>query len=1567
MANKNALNKNSVYVQSLVDFLLDTKPYHSKLTEIVEEYRFFDEVHVNIEERFTSKTKINSTNLYNYFSAANSLYRSMPAKRALSPSFSMQSFLVGRDENKDLINVPHVYSKKSFDGDGVSSVLVNHGDSTHHLVESIDYFQSQGSFQFKVKQTVDPQTSYFDPLWSLTQEESIISDARAVSMELALDPTNPSSAISRIRAILDLIQKALINIGGNPDAQRELTGYPFYSSDLSPSDTSLYGILNKRNLPQSYEALFAWLAVLNDNMKTIDFLDWIDEDKRDEFVAPTGPDGDPLSAREWLDQQLSSHSAPLVFGLFSDRNNRESGRVEYPYEVKTDYIRITNIRTGTTADVEEWALTAENGTYRMVGSTSGFVGFVYPGQPFNSFRISFDTELIAEAPTGSAINLTPTRKLVIGRRATAEETWNIIKVNPLAYDRPHFISSRYGAIKDTAGRVGKITIKDLAFPTSDIAITARDDKFFDLQSLTYPDYTGVVQVNVPFDDGRLAFTITSGSIPFVKGEQFLISIKDIPPSLENLDIGFGYDVEPYDGEVATPSGLLQFTYDGRFTNYDLARLNIVLSPGAQSGRKWRARAHYLGGETLLAAINGVNIYRAATFKVESSIDNFATFRQEGFVSVGSRFSTLDVEFTIAEGPNPFVVLSSPDDNGGRVIGGDTISFDVVNPDPEMTEAFAQVISPRRPYLAMHAGNFFDAIPAEWTITFTSPKMFNISAVQNGAEVLSRQNVSIANGQSFKDLGVHFTIVSGLGLEAGDKFKFRTFDQKPSYLVHGSMTGWTAPATVGKYYWNGKIGFKIRKPSAKIFINNVLVNLDLDLDISLRDDAPPITYTFVRNAYGYSVTRSDTGASVFGSTTGVFTDKYITIDLSKTNESMFKVAIDSHDFNLWNTADVIILNSPTPARMPVNGDLVLVEKTEEAKVSLNLVPGPSVSLSDLSPITIDQRFIDINTRGVPLSFTSPETALFPGWIPITLQKFNGTSEIVFNDPATRFVVRSSTTNEQIGELRRENTNPNEPVIFEWAKDFFSKYLPLNAEANIVISETGWNDKVHAHIAESVKFLISGGALADDWMFKDTFKVNFVDENFFMIKQNLSEETVIEVKDGPFVNFLPGYDNLPYDGSSPYEVVTALPKIYTAGETFYNNTDKKLYTFVDGQWNDGTAIVESETATGSVYYNPASKRVFRKTTVEDTSNLVAPGVAPVVQPWPHPGVYEKQTNGLYSLYREVPSGVHGNGCEPLPPKFQTTNYFQRPTPCGWAARGYQRDLTLPTKDVWTSEEVAGDGPTLPTVHTNGTKVFNSTEGLLYTKTSTGWGVGVTPPVEIGADGRYDEGLPPDILSLLAQANLTAGERKSIFDRWNNFLLDENPPTTEEQWAFMRSALEADPSVIRTSDFGVPVVGLAMDIVDRSPGSASASFRDVMVSMSTSSGNLMEAGGYDSGPLDEQGDKVAVMFAGALPIPVPQLPADYESLDIPLSPPARVFEITYTATNNTPEAAAALKNFRPTLSIWLPGDRAPTPIKVVESFERVPRGRAARGTGAEAGTPSRLFRFSFAKPTEGKIIVG
>ena len=64
-----AANKNSLYVQSLVSFLNDTKPYRCKITEVVEEYRFFDEIFVHMKERFFNNTTLKSSYPYNFFSA----------------------------------------------------------------------------------------------------------------------------------------------------------------------------------------------------------------------------------------------------------------------------------------------------------------------------------------------------------------------------------------------------------------------------------------------------------------------------------------------------------------------------------------------------------------------------------------------------------------------------------------------------------------------------------------------------------------------------------------------------------------------------------------------------------------------------------------------------------------------------------------------------------------------------------------------------------------------------------------------------------------------------------------------------------------------------------------------------------------------------------------------------------------------------------------------------------------------------------------------------------------------------------------------------------------------------------------------------------------------------------------------------------------------------------------------------------------------------------------------------------------------------------------------------------
>ena len=1099
MATKNALNKSSVYVQSLVDFILDTKPYHSKLTEIVEEYRFFDNLNVKIEERFSSKTKINSVWTYNYFSSANPLYRTMPAQRLVNPTFRSEDYVVGVDENTDLALVPFAYSKKTFDGVGVRAVYLRHPAFTEPLTESVDYFQSHGSYQFQIKQTLNA-AGVLDPLYASGQDDGSILEARRSTRALALDATNPSSATSRIRVLLDEIQAATL-LAPNVDVQRELD--------------ALYAILDSGELPQSYEALLAWLALPNDDEQIV--------------ALPDGHD------REWYEQQFSNNTSPLFFGMFTDLGVRESGLLNYQ-DTKSSFISVSNISTPADGDIEEWTLTAvadTSSTYRITGSSSGFVGFVDAGSSFNNGRLSFSTASIAAPTAGDVVALTPTKKIVISPTAPLE-TWNIIKVNPIAHDRPLLSSSRFGHIIDEDGNLGNVTLLDPSLPTGDIILTSRGNNLFDLTSSSI---NAVVTVGQPYNDGKIAFTIVAGPTNFALGDRFYISIVNLPARVEDLDLGYGYDLDPYDDDDGVyPTGQkIGFYYDTRFTDFDLTSMNLQITELAIDGRKWHLRAvpNY---DKPIENVDGIpmpegelRIFYADNFVLEYSDDDFNTKTIVATIATNDTFSSTEhgLSFKLPAASRPYIGVSAYDTDA-RVEGGDIFSFAVKNPAPMLSEYPVALASLQIPRLIMYSDSFYDVKAAKWSVTFSDANTYTVESKINGVVTSSTvgkiglDGVDAREGYSFKGDGVHFTIVPSTGLAAGDIFTFNTFDPKPSYLVHGSVTGFTAPATVNEYYWNGKIGFKLTGPVANAFINDQLVTAPIH---TIREDCPSIIYTFAENDLGWMVTRADTGVQTFAA--DFFQDEYLWIDLLSAQPN-FKLEIIAHEYPLWNTADVVILNSMTQARLPNLGDVVVVEKTEDSLFSLNITPS-TYDVSALQPITIDQRFINTNTHGTPLSLTSPETALLQGWIPMNVQKFDSTSSIAeFSDPATLYKFTSAGSGELIGELRQlDPLNKAEPIIFEWDTSFYNKYLPLNAEANLVIQGSGWNDKVSAKMSESIKFLLSGGALTEDWLFHDDADVTIVDSSMMNIVTTYNDSIDAVVDDGPFAGFMPGYGNTPYD--------------------------------------------------------------------------------------------------------------------------------------------------------------------------------------------------------------------------------------------------------------------------------------------------------------------------------------------------------------------------------------------------------------------------------------------------------
>jgi len=1305
------INKGSQYIQSLVDFINDTKPYHSKLTEVVEEYRFFDQLNVRIEEKTSTRIKISPAWTYNFFSGGDATFRSLPLKQiytALSKAYPANDgaqFGAIRpvvDSIQDIANYNHVYSKKAFDGIGAADVLIERDGNRNRLeglVEGHDHFLSHGSFQFRVKQITD-QNSNFVPSWSETRDADIISSASRKVRRLVNDSTRSESGLSQLRqllvqisalpglppesasAITELLDRldepqdyAALQAAAVSDGVTEAADYTGYalcqfliqrqyllSSGTITILNQVLSVLDSQLLPLEvtfedqqirdpiYERilnpLFESVEHTQDSASTTwtinhgfssppDFV--IANSSSNQHLIPTatdnsiagettltfsqavsgkavvtrntvqppapftgwvGVDGIPnLSPRStYVDEFISRLSPSLYFRLHSDTAIRESGRAAYR-DIQSQWLNITNISTSPLTDPgDTWHVRMINDQLQQWGVFSDNLGFVGSfvggaGNPivqFTSSTINFTAAHVADAVDDDVIEVRNVNRLVFGPAAPLE-TWDIIKVNPLAYSRPVFNSERYGWIENAAAEPGLVDILSITQPTTVFTLTCRSDtEFFDLTSDVDPLLQEVVQVGFPFVNSLIGFTIQAGSeVPFAAGDRFYIHVINPSAEPEGLDLYYGYDLDLYDDQLVPYTtdplnpdfGLaLNFAYASRFQNYDFDAFDLQLEQIVPHDREFRIVAIPDVARPIDLTFYpqnpapGLELYYASQFRIEYSDDNFQTFQIGGVADVGSAYvnSGLGISFNLLQGGRPFIgavsTIESP-----SVTGGDVFYFKVKNDGPYLGEEPVKLISSAAPRLVMHGDGFHEAPGANWRVDFTSAVEYVVSGVltQNnnpipipGTPLSGRIDLpgnSATEGQTFKNLNVHFTIKPGAGLAAGDSFTFTTYEEKPSYLVHGSVSGWQEPAEVGKPYWNGLIGFKIEKPTAQLFDSTpTLIPTVADNEWAigagtiklsrLRFDAETVQYDFAIQPRtgpktGWLVTRSDRGVIGFlardGSTT--LSDEYITLEVTgaidEVDVNVIRLEITADDFDLWNAKDAIIIRSSNPGRMPTADDFILVDKRtrDRLEISLNYdnINGPAPSLNPLTPFNVNPLLIDVFTgpSGIPLSSTSPETAILQNWLPLSIQTADSdTSVAEFPDQGYNHTLSSIATTEPIASLQILSDDVNFPVRLTWNENFFNSYLPLNAEANLVTYGSGFNEIVRAKISESLKFLIGSGVVSTDFQFSDSVTVNLDESHDWTIYINQQNDIDANVND-TFGGFVGGYGNLLYDNEVP----------------------------------------------------------------------------------------------------------------------------------------------------------------------------------------------------------------------------------------------------------------------------------------------------------------------------------------------------------------------------------------------------------------------------------------------------
>jgi len=121
-----------------------------------------------------------------------------------------------------------------------------------------------------------------------------------------------------------------------------------------------------------------------------------------------------------------------------------------------------------------------------------------------------------------------------------------------------------------------------------------------------------------------------------------------------------------------------------------------------------------------------------------------------------------------------------------------------------------------PAIEIHTRSIELTPASTWSLTFVGDGTYTLNSSLPGYP----KTISLIDGCSYKsviDVGaseyidIAFTIIPTVdGWAAGDVFTWEIGADEAHYKVFGSVSGWQADATVGEWYWNGSIGFKIPK-------------------------------------------------------------------------------------------------------------------------------------------------------------------------------------------------------------------------------------------------------------------------------------------------------------------------------------------------------------------------------------------------------------------------------------------------------------------------------------------------------------------------------------------------------------------------------------------------------------------------------------------------------------------------------------------------------------------------------------------------------------------------------------
>lgn len=804
----------SAYVSGLVDYILDVKPYRTKLTEIIEEYQFYDSVNVSIKETFHSKLILSSEWSDTFVSDGYRTHWLIPDFNY--PRYSIEAnrhrFTLTNDALTHLISNYGIYNAYQLRASrGIESVIFNKSES---LIEGIDYFVSKGMYSFTIN------TPSENRIWSTTNYNDTPGFANYSSKN------KPATLITH--TVGNSIQ-VFNNLNDNLDPNNLKVNFGKYYQDsfditcisqsltfeqILPAQTwtinhnfkttnlvweVFIGTHNGTNWDYPLEQILANVLVVNENTIRIDFsvpvsgmihLTMVP----DEFVFPLLD----IAESEWV---LYHHfnTTDIIVHTFVEQND---GKYHSVLPNSVEIINSSTIKIGSTLGIN----------VKVILLPSDYSKTVHIPVASSNWTIPFN----------GLINLVP----IIRLYKFDELSQSYIQFQPQS-------STLYSDRIEIQNSTTFSGYAVLSTPSSEFKYSVINGR---------GNFLGYASASQRFIGRNLSFTLTNtssvpgDSIHIARQHEGITVHPTAPEELWSLikvnPISYG-NVGFTSPETMQLVAVALANYSGNESTW-----TVTCTEVNASSYKFSIEATLIAnGLPLVISVVEVNV------PFEQLVDiNVDAYMQLTFypkrkpVKVGDYCTfTLGYEGSIFEKQLYDFDARIPDitDNFDFY---DSLHYDIDNYydlAPFVGEIKGGTKSPLK--ILPLGSAYSDAITETWTMTYVeSAKHFTITGSTSGITEpaylgkeydngLIRFRI-ISTGEIFditkNDSNEYLTgylsrALSRNELFEGDSLYFTILKDRPSYLVYGSVSGYSKPAVIGEYYWNGKIGFQLDLPRYEV--------------------------------------------------------------------------------------------------------------------------------------------------------------------------------------------------------------------------------------------------------------------------------------------------------------------------------------------------------------------------------------------------------------------------------------------------------------------------------------------------------------------------------------------------------------------------------------------------------------------------------------------------------------------------------------------------------------------------------------------------------------------------------